>query len=166
MKYFGNYVNHHIQKRILLLGVHTISKENIVWYLYQLGLLSVNNRNSAQTSGDINFLPQFQWVDRVDFRHNLDLRIHIVIRGLSFPPVLNYYLLWLLRWVYSTWFLNDPWQLEVIVLAIMKEMQSSPFQQPWRSPQMILIGFVYLLTETPKLPIHLPIFISPLKTEA
>lgn len=59
MKYFGNYVNHHIQKRILLLGVHTISKENIVWYLNQLGLLSINNRNSAQTSGDINFLPQF-----------------------------------------------------------------------------------------------------------
>lgn len=77
MKYFGNYVNHHIQKRILLLGVHTISKQDRAWYLYQLGLLSVNDRNSAQTSGEINFLPQFQGVDRVDFRHNLDLRIHI-----------------------------------------------------------------------------------------
>lgn len=77
MKYFGNYVNHHKQKRILLLGVHTIYKQNIVWYLYQLGLLSVNDRNSTQTSGEINFLPRFQGVDRVDFRHNLDLRIHI-----------------------------------------------------------------------------------------
>lgn len=166
MKYFGNYVNHHKQKRILLLGVHTIYKQNIVWYLYQLGLLSVNNRNSTQTSGEINFLPHFQGVDKVDFRHNLDLRIHRVIRGLSFPPVLNYYLLWRLRWVYSTWFLNDPWKLEVIILVIMKEKKSSPFQQPWRLPQMILIGLIYLLTETPKLPINLPIFISPLETEA
>lgn len=47
---------------------------------------------------EINFLPHFQGVDRVDFRHNLDLRIHIESSEASFPPVLNYCLLWLLRW--------------------------------------------------------------------
>lgn len=77
MKYFGNYVNHHKQRRILLLGVHTIYKQNIVWYLYQLGL-SVNDEIQHKPVGGNKFSASLsKGVDRVDFRHNLDLRIHI-----------------------------------------------------------------------------------------
>lgn len=91
---------------------------------------------------------------------------HRVTRVLSsFSPVLNYSLCWLLRWVLSTWFLNDPWQLEVIILAILKGKKYSLFQQPWKSPQIALVLFTYWQRLLNCLSIY-PFFHFPLRNRA